>query len=314
MKAVIYRRYGSPEVLEHIEIPDPVMGNSEILVKVRASSVNVVDWKIRSGKNRIPGLRPPRIPGLDVAGEVVQTGKAVTRFKRGDLIFAMLSPFRRGACAEYVTVPEKNAARMPKNLSFAEAAAVPVAGLAALQALRDHGKIKNGDRILINGASGGVGSFAVQIAKTYETEVTAVTSKANLDFVKSLGADRVMDYSSEDFTKSGGNYDIIFDTVAKRSFSECKPVLSPNGIYVTTVPSPRSIIQLFVTSITGGKQARLLNVRPRSQDLDILREWLEAQKIRPVIDRTYPLSKTAEAHAYSEAGHARGKIVILVSE
>lgn len=314
MNAVIYRRYGPPEVLEYIEMPGPVMGNSEILVKVRTSSVNPVDWKTRSGKNRIPGLRLPRIPGLDVAGEVVQTGKAVTRFKQGDFIFAMLSPFRQGACAESVTVPEKHAARMPKNLSFAEAAAVPVAGLAALQALRNHGKIKIRDRILINGASGGVGSFAIQIAKAYEAAVTAVTSSANLNFVRSLGADRVIDYSSEDFTKSGANYDIIFDTVAKRSFSECKPVLSPNGIYVTTVPDLPTIIQRLVTSITGGKQARFLSAWPRSQDLDTLREWLEAGKVRPAIDRTYPLSKTAEAHAYSEAGHARGKIVILVSE
>jgi NADPH:quinone reductase-like Zn-dependent oxidoreductase len=314
MKTILYRRYGPPEVLEYGELPEPKITPRQILVKVHAASVNPVDWKFRSGKPRIPFLRLPRIPGLDIAGEVVRVGNAVTRFKTGDAVYGMLSAFSGGGCAEYAAVPERNAAIKPRNLTFEEAAAVPMAAMTALQAMRDHGRIKRGDRVLINGASGGVGSFAVQIAKSFGAEVTAVTSRKNMDFVKGLGADRVIDYTTEDFTKSDSSFDVIFDPVASRSFTECKPRLSPKGVYISTLPSLDTILRIVIGSIVGGKRARLVNLRARASDLELLTEWIEAGKIHPMIDRTFPLSKTAEAHALSETGHARGKIMIRISD
>lgn len=314
MKAILYRRYGSPEVLEYTDVPEPRIHDNQILVKIHAASVNPVDWKFRSGKPRIPFLKLPRIPGMDIAGEVVRVGKAVSRFKTGDAVYGTLSAFSGGGCAEYAAVPERNAAIKPRNLTFEEAAAVPVAAMTALQAMRDHGRIKRGDRVLINGASGGVGSFAVQIAKSFGAEVTAVTSRKNMDFVKGLGADRVIDYTTEDFTKSDSSFDIILDPVANRSFTECKPRLSPKGVYISTLPSLDTILRIVIGSIVGGKRARLVNLRARASDLELLTEWIEAGKIHPMIDRTFPLSKTAEAHALSETGHARGKIMIRISD
>jgi NADPH:quinone reductase-like Zn-dependent oxidoreductase len=314
MKAVFYHRYGPPDVLEFGEVPEPKITERQLLVKVHAAAVNPVDWKFRSGKPRIPFLRLPRIPGLDIAGEVVRVGNAVSRFKTGDAVYGMLSAFSGGGCAQYAAVPERNTAIKPRNLTFEEAAAVPVAAMTALQALRDQGKIKIGNRVLINGASGGVGSFAVQIAKACGAEVTAVTSGKNLDFVKGLGADRVIDYNTEDFTRSDSRYDILFDTVAARSFSQCRRVLGAKGLYITTLPSLDTILHLMIGMILQGKRARVINVRRRVSDLETLTEWIEAGKIHPMIDRTFPLSKTAEAHALSETGHARGKIVIRISD
>lgn len=314
MKAILYRRYGPAEVLEYTDLPDPKIREDQILVQVKAASVNPVDWKLRSGKPRIPFLKLPRIPGSDIAGVVVRTGRSVRGFKEGDAVFAMLPPFSGGACAEYAAVSPRNAAVKPRNLTFQEAAAVPLAALAALQALRNHGKIGRGQRVLINGASGGVGSFAVQIAKSQGADVTGVTSRPHADFIRELGADEVIDYTAEDFTKSGSHFDVLFDTVANRAFTECKPILNSKGIYIATLPSPGLILHLMTTPILGGKQARLLNVRARGSDLGLLAEWIEAGKIRPRIDRTFPLEKTAEAQAYSETGHARGKIVIKVTE
>ncbi|MBI3611191.1 MAG: NAD(P)-dependent alcohol dehydrogenase [Nitrospirae bacterium] len=314
MKAILYRRYGPPEVLEYGELPEPKITDRQLLVKVHAASVNPVDWKFRSGKPRIPFLKLPRIPGLDIAGEAVRVGNAVSRFKTGDVVYGMLSAFSGGGCAEYAAVPDRNAAIKPRNLTFEEAAAVPVAAMTALQAMRDHGKIKSGDRVLINGASGGVGSFAVQIAKANGAEVTAVTSRKNTDFVKGLGADHVIDYTAEDFTKSDSSFDIIFDPVASRSFTECKPRLSPKGVYISTLPSLDTILRIVIGSIVGGKRARLVNLGARASDLELLTEWIEAGWVRPMIDKIFPLSKTAEAHAYSETGHARGKITIHISD
>ena len=313
MKAVIYRRYGSPEVLEYTDVPEPQIKEDQILVKVHAAGVNPVDWKFRAGHPKIPGFKS-RIPGSDLSGEVVQVGKAVTRFKIGDPVFGVVSPFSGGACAEYAAIPEKNAALKQGTVSFEEAASLPIAGLTALQSLRDLGKVKERDRVLINGASGGVGHFAVQIAKGFRAEVTGVTSGKNVDFVKGLGADRVIDYTQEDFTKSDPRYDILFDTVATRTFKKCKPVLTPKGVYITTLPSVATVLQIMIQPFLGGPKARTVFAKMRSDDLQILAEWCEAKKLRPVIDRTFPLSQTAEAHRYGEAGHARGKIVIDLSK
>jgi NADPH:quinone reductase-like Zn-dependent oxidoreductase len=315
MKAVIYRRYGPPDVLEYAEAPEPQITDQQIRVKVRAAGVNPVDWKVRSGHPKIPLLmKLPGIPGSDLSGEVVQVGRGVTPFKVGDAVYGTLSPFSGGACAEYAAVPQKNAALKPKNLSFEEAAAVPIAGLTALKALRDLGNIKPNHRVLINGAAGGVGHFAVQIAKGYGAEVTGVAGGRNLDFVRGLGADRTIDYTREDFTRSELRYDIVFDAVAKRSFKECKPVLNRGGVFITTLPSGGTILQMFIGPILGGPTARIIALRVRSGDFHPLTEWIEAGKVRPVIDRRFPLSQTVEAHRYGETGHARGKIVIRVGE
>jgi len=314
MKAILFRCYGPPEVLEYTDLPEPQIREDQILVEIHAASVNPVDWKFRNGKPRIPFLKFPRVPGSDIAGEVVQVGKSAGRFKPGEAVIAMLSPFSGGGCAEYAAVPGRRAAVKPRNLTFEEAAAVPMAALTALQALRDLGKIRPDHRVLINGASGGVGSYAVQIAKAHGAAVTAVTSRKNTDFVRELGADDVIDYAAEDFTKSGSRFDIIFDPIGNRSFSSCEPVLNPKGVYITTLPTLDTVLQMAIRILLPGKQARLVNVRARASDLTILTEWIEAGKIRPRIDKIFPLSKTAEAQAYSETGHARGKIVIKVGE
>lgn len=312
MKAILYRRYGPPEVLEYAEAPEPQIKDRQILVRVHSASVNPVDWKFRSGKPRIPFLRLPRIPGLDIAGEVARVGKAVTRFKAGDAVYGMLPAFSGGGCAEQAALPERNAALKPRRLTFDEAAAVPVAGLTALQGLRDHGRIKNGDRVLINGASGGVGSFAVQLAKAFGAEVTAVTGASNREFVKDLGADRVVDYTEVDFTRIDRRFDIVFDAVANRSFGSCRRILAPKGIYLKTLPDASTLLGAVLSPLFGGKRAGLVNVRPRGADLEFLSDWFEAGKIRPAVTKIFPLSKTAEAHAHSETGHARGKIIVQI--
>ena len=314
MRAIFYRRPGPPDVLEYGDLPEPAISDRQILVKVHAAGVNPVDGKMRRLRIRPPWLRFPIIPGSDLAGEAARVGQKVTRVRPGDAVYAMLSPFSGGACAEYAAVPEGLAARKPGNLTFDEAAAVPLAGLAALQGLRDLGKIQSGQHVLINGASGGVGSFAVQIAKAYGARVTAVASHHSVDFVKNLGADRVIDYRLQDFTQSDARYDLIFDAVASRSFRECTSILAPTGVYVSTLPSAGTILRMVIGPIVRGQRARLLTVRARGVDLEVLTQLIEAGKVRPYIDRIFPLPKTAEAHAYSETGHARGKLVIHVAD
>jgi NADPH:quinone reductase-like Zn-dependent oxidoreductase len=313
MKAVLIDRYGSAEVLKDEEIEQPQLKPDRLLVKVYATSVNPVDWKIRNGLLKgLISTKFPTILGIDLSGEVVALGEKVTRFKPGDLVYANLG-LPGGAYAEFAAVPEKNIALKPTNMTHEEAAAVPCAALTALQALRDRGQIKQGDKVLINGASGGVGSFAVQIAKALESEVTAVCSTKNLELVKSLGADSLIDYTQQDFTQDTIQYDIIFDAVAKSSFSSCKKVLKPNGVYITTLPTPMSFVQIVLTTIIPGKKSRFIFVKPSGRDLEYIRNWIEAGKIRSLIDRTYPLSEIAAAHAYSETQHAVGKIVLIVA-
>jgi NADPH:quinone reductase-like Zn-dependent oxidoreductase len=315
MKAVLYRLYGGPDVLEYTDAPEPAIGDRQLLVKVHAAGVNPVDWKFRRGTPRIPFLRMPRIPGSDLAGEIVRVGRSVTRFQPGEVVYGIVSPFcSSGSCAEYAAVPERHVARKPRNLTFEEAAAVPMAALTALQALRDQGRIARGHCVLVNGASGGVGSFAVQIARVYGAEVTAVTSQNNMEFVRTLGAHIAIDYASEDFTALPSRYDLIFDAVGLRSFRECQHALRPKGTYVSTLPKLSTVVRMVIGPLLGGKRARLVTVRVRGTDLDQLTTWIEAGQVRPSIDRILPLSKAAEAHAYSEGGHARGKIVIAVIE
>ncbi|MEH2236152.1 NAD(P)-dependent alcohol dehydrogenase [Nostoc sp.] len=310
MKAVVIRRYGAAEVLQYEDVEQPKIKPTQLLVKVRASSVNPIDWKIRQGMmSLITGYKFPKILGFDVAGDVVAVGSGVTRFKPGDAIYGSTS-FPGGGYAEFAAIPENLAAFKPTNLSYEEAAAVPLAALTALQALRDQGKIQTGQTVLINGAAGGVGSFAVQIAKALGAIVTGVSSTKNLDLVKSLLADRVIDYTQQDFTEDTAQYDIIFDAVGKRSLSQSKRVLKPNGIYITTSPSPEVMLEIVLTAFLPGQKAKLVFEKPNAQDLVYLKELIEAGKIRVVIDRTYPLQELAAAHDYSETGRAVGKIAI----
>ncbi len=310
MKAVVIHRYGTVEVLQYEDVDQPTIKPMQLLVKVHASSVNPIDWKIRKGMLQlITGNRFPMILGFDLAGEVVEVGAGVTQFKAGDLIYGSTS-FPGGAYAEFAAIPENLAALKPINLTDEEAAVVPLAALTALQALRDQGNIQSGQAVLINGAAGGVGIFAVQIAKALGAVVTGVSSTKNIEFVKSLGSDRVIDYTQQDFTQEPVKYDIIFDVVAKRSPSQVKKVLKPNGIYITTLPSPESLVQSFLTAFLPGQKVKFILEKPNTKDLVYLKELIEAGKMRVVIDRTFPLNELAAAHAYSETERAVGKIAL----
>ncbi len=314
MKAVFINQYGSTQVLQYGDIETPSINRDQLLVKVHASSVNPVDWKIRAGQLQfLTGYKFPMVLGFDVSGEVVAVGESVTRFQTGDKVYAYLDSLPGGAYAEYAAVSERVACFKPDNMSYEQAAAVPLAATTALQALRDLGQILPGHKVLINGASGGVGSFAVQIAKALKAEVTAVCSTQNVELVQSLGGDRVIDYTVQDFTKDTSFYDIIFDAVGKESFSGCQNILKPNGVYVTTLPDPDSVVQSVLTFLLPGKKSKLIVAQSSGQDLAYLKELIEGGKIRSVIDRTYSLEELAVAHAESEQGHVVGKLVIAVA-
>ncbi|WP_353930873.1 NAD(P)-dependent alcohol dehydrogenase [Okeanomitos corallinicola TIOX110] len=312
MKAIVIRGYGSPEVLKYEEVAKPPIKPDQLLVKVHASSVNPIDWKTRKGMLSIlTGNKFPLILGFDVAGEVVEVGSQVTGFQVGDPIYGSTS-FPGGAYAEFAAIPENLAATKPINMSYQEAATVPLAALTSLQALRDLGNIKSGQNVLINGASGGVGIFAVQIAKALGANVTGVCSTRNLDLVKSLNADLVIDYTQEDFTKGNLQYDIIFDAVAKKTFADCRKVLKPNGVYISTLPIPEVILQSVLTAFLPGQKAKIVLEKPNSKDLIYLKDLIETGKLRTVIDCIYPLQELTEAHRYSEGERTVGKIAIAI--
>ncbi len=314
MKAAVIYSYGSPDVLLVAEVDQPQIKPDQLLVKVYASSINPIDWKMRKGMLKIlTGSKFPIILGFDVSGEVVKIGTQVTQFQPGDLIYARLDQLTGGAYAEYAAVSEKVAAPKPININHEQAAAVPLAGMTALQALRDEGQLKVGQKVLINGASGGVGTFAVQIAKVLGAEVTGVCGSKNVDLVNSLGANRVIDYTQQDFTQDSAKYDIIFDVVGNRSFSDCKSVLQLDGVYVTTQPYPGNYLQSFLTALLPGQKYKVILLKSNRADLAYLKEQIEAGLIRSVIDRTYPLSEIANAHTYSETERAVGKVVIAIA-
>ena len=326
MKAIVYTRYGSPEVLQLKKVAKPAPKDNEVLIRVHATTVTAGDYRIR-GFNvprlfwlpaRIQfGLFGPRqtVLGSELAGEIEAVGKDVRRFKAGDPVFA-LAGAGNGAYAEYLCLPEDGAvARKPANMSYEEAAAVPFGALTALFFLRDKGHIHSGQQVLINGASGGVGTAAVQLAKHFEAEVTGVCSTANAALVKSLGADKVIDYTQEDFTERGQTYDIILDAVGNLSVSRCKKSLKPNGVLLALVFELSHLVQMLWTSMIGGKQV-IAAVAPDSGvtgDLTFLAELIEAGKYRSVIDRRYPLEQAAEAHSYAEQGHKKGNVVITLN-
>jgi NADPH:quinone reductase-like Zn-dependent oxidoreductase len=316
MKAMVYHEYGSPDNLKLQEIEMPVAQDDQVLVRVHAASVNWLDWHFLAGSpflvRLMAGLLKPKhnVLGIDVAGQIEVVGADVTQFQPGDEVFGSSS---HGCFAEYASVSEEGVVTKPVNMSFAEVAAVPGAAIPALQGLRDHGQIQPEQKVLIHGASGGVGTFAVQIAKSFGAEVTGVCSTRNLELVRSIGADQVVDYTQEDFTQTGECYDLIFDVVAKRSFSDCRRALKPQGIYVTTAFSPVLALAGRWHSMTGNQKMVPLPPKPPSKtDLVFVKELLEAGKVKPIIDRRYPLSELPDALRYLEKGHAQGKVVITV--
>ena len=323
MKAVIFHKYETLESLELIEVEKPSPKENEVLIKVHASSINSWDWDILNGipfANRIHfGLFKPKnkIIGCDIAGQVEKVGDKVKQLKTGDEIFGDISGCGMGGFAEYVCVPENILALKPGGMSFEEAAAVPHTGVLALQGLRDKGHIQKGQKVLINGAGGGSGTFAVQIAKLFEADVTCVDKGSKFNMLRSLGADQVIDFTQEDFTKNGQDYDLILDVVTYRSIFDYKRALSPNGIYVMLGGGSYSkVFQCMflgpLMSMTGSKKMGILMHKPNKKDLNTLIKLFEAGKVVPVIDRTYPLSELAEAFRYYGEGLAQGKVVITI--
>ena len=318
MKAIVQNDYGSSDVLKLAEVPQPSMKDNQVLVRVKAASINAGDVFAMRGNpwltRLMVGFPKPKnhILGWDLAGVVKAAGSSVTQFRPGDEVYASCG----GALAEYVSMAEDKLALKPANLTFEQAAAIPTGAITALQGLRDAGKLQPGQKVLINGASGGVGTFGVQIAKALGAEVTGVCSTRNVDMVRSLGADEVVDYTRKDFTQNGWRYDLILDNVASHSFSDLMRVLTPQGLIV-----PNSghggmgyVFKAFLLSPFLRQLGSMYLAVPNGKELTLLGEWIESGKIKPVIDRTYPLCDTPEAFRHLEKEHARGKVVITVTE
>jgi NADPH:quinone reductase-like Zn-dependent oxidoreductase len=325
MKAILHTKFGPPDELQLKEVEKPVPKNNEVLIKIHATTVTTSDCNVRNFTFvtkvfQLParlfffGVFRPRINilGIDLAGEIEAVGKNVKRFKEGDQVFGTPEP-AFGAHAEYTCMPEGGVLTIKQaSTTWEEAASVSLAGNTALYFVRDLGNIQAGQKVLINGASGGIGTFAVQLAKYYGAEVTGVCSSTNLEMVKSLGADKVIDYTKEDFTKSNETYDVIFDVVGKILFSRCKSSLKPKGIFLACLMGLTELVQILWTSIIGGKKVKGGVAVARVEDLNFLKELMEAGKIKSVIDRCYPLEQTAEAFRYVEKGHKKGTVVITV--
>ncbi|MEB3343812.1 NAD(P)-dependent alcohol dehydrogenase [Okeania sp.] len=311
MKAVTINRYGSIDVLEYSEIEKPQIKPEQLLVKIHASSINPVDWKIRQGQLQLlSGFNFPILLGSDLSGVIIEAGEKVENFQPGNEIYTFINPLVGGAYAEYIAIPANTAALKPKNMNYCQAAAVPVAGLTAFQALLNLGQIRPGKKVLINGVSGGVGTFAVQIAKAMKAEVIGVCSSKNITLVESLGANQVIDYNQINFTQESEQYDIVFDAVGKETFSSCENVLKSEGIYISTLPILENLPSTLFTLFMPGKKSKFVLAQPNPDDLISLGKLIEDGLVKSVIDKTYKLTEIAAAHAYSEMGRAVGKIVI----
>jgi NADPH:quinone reductase-like Zn-dependent oxidoreductase len=324
MKAAVCTRYGPPDVVQIKDVEKPVPKDDEVLIKVRAASLNPADWHMKRGKPYImrlmTGLRKPKDTrlGFDVAGQVEAVGRNVTQFKPGDEVFGSC----RGAFAEYSCASESALVKKPHNVTFEQAAAVPLAAYTALQGLRDKGKLQPGQKVLINGAAGGVGTFTVQIAKWFGADVTGVCSTRNVDMVRSIGADRVIDYTQEDFTKNGQSYDLIFDLVANHSLTAARRALEPKGIYVGAGVLGRASLTGILTRLIAApllsrfvsQKVVMLLARRSKEDLVVMHELMKSGKVTPVIDKCYSLSQVPEAIRYLEEKHARGKVVIILGD
>jgi len=323
MKAITYAKYGPPEVLQLKEVEKPAPRDNEVLVQINAASANAYDWHLLTADIFLVrlmggGLLKPKntMLGSDIAGQVEAVGRNVKLFQPGDEVFGDISECGNGGFAEYACAPEERLVLKPANLSFEEAAAVPMAAVTALQGLRNQGQIQPGQKVLINGASGGVGTFAVQIAKSFSAEVTAVCSTRNLEQARSLGADYVIDYTKENFTQTGQRYDLILAVNGYHPLSAYQRALTSRGIYVMAGGSGAQIFQAMLLgplmSKSGGKKMGGVSAKPNQEDLAFMKGLLEDGKVVPVIDQRYPLSETAEALRYLGSGHARGKVVITV--
>ena len=327
MKAIVWTEYGPPEVLQLKEVEKPTPKDNEVLVKIYATTVTAGDCEMRRMGNPILyrllikmyiGFRKPRritILGMELAGVIESVGKDVKLFKEGEQVFAATGIAGMGACAEYICLPEEPdggvLALKPVNMSYEEAAAVPVGGLEALSILRK-GNVQSGQKVLINGAGGTIGTFSIQLAKSFGAEVTGVDSKSKLDMLRSIGVDRVIDYTQEDFTKNGETYDVIFDVVRKRSYTGCVRSLKKKGIYLQTNHGLSRRVRGLWTSMTSSKKVISGTIPEKTEDLIYLRELIEAGKLKSVIDRRYPLEETAEAHRYVETGQKKGNVIITV--
>ncbi len=319
MKAIVYEQYGPPEVLQLKEVEKPTPKKNEVLINVHATTTTAAEGLMRRAdafyERAILGLRKPRrkILGLEFAGEITEVGQHVTQFKEGDQVYGFTG-FRLGAYAEYCCMPETGSlAHKPTNVTYEEAAAIVDGASTALFFLRDKAHIQKGQQVLINGASGSIGTAAVQLARYFGADVTGVCSGTNIDLVKSLGANQVIDYTKEDFSQNGIAYDIIFDTVGKSSFSRCKGVLKANGVYLTTTPSMNSLLHMLQTSLGNGKKAITAMSIEKREALQFIKTLIEAAHIKPVIDKRYSMGQIVEAHRYVDTGHKKGNVVITIA-
>ncbi|MBS4196493.1 NAD(P)-dependent alcohol dehydrogenase [Lederbergia citri] len=322
MKAIVYKKYGSPDVLNLTEVDKPIPDDNKVLVKIHAASLNYGNLVLLKGEPFLArfafGLLQPKytIPGGDIAGRVEAVGKDVTQFKPGQEVFGDLSASGWGGFAEYVSVPENALALKPENLTFEEAAAVPMAAVTALQGLRDKGKIQAGQKVLINGASGGVGSFAVQLAKSFGAEVTGVCSTRNLEILRSIGADHVVDYTKDDFTEKGQKYDLILGVNGHHPITAYKRSLNANGTFIHVGGSGAQMFQTMTLgswfSLSGRKKMSTLLQRQNQNDLIYVKELLEVGKVKPIIDKTFKMNEVVEAFTYFEQGHAQGKVIVII--
>lgn len=312
MKAIVLDHYGPPEMLQPAELPQPRPRPGQVLIRVHAAAVNPIDWRVRSGSLRfVLPAKLPLVPGYDVSGEVAECGRGVEAFRPGAEVFAFLDRISGSGYAEFAVASESVVAPKPRNCTHEEAAAVPLAATTVLQALVNLGRIAPGNEVLINGASGGVGTFAVQIAKALGATVAGVCGPHNVELVAKLGADRVIDYSRDDFTRQSARYDIVLDAVAKSSYPACRRLLRPGGRFITTLPWPKHYFWQAL-SVLGGRRCRVILARPNGGDLRRIAELIESGRLRPVIDRVLPLEEAAEAHRLSESGRVRGKLVLRV--
>jgi NADPH:quinone reductase-like Zn-dependent oxidoreductase len=313
MQAAFFRQYGSVDVLEVGELPPPIIKDHEVLVRVRAAAINPKDTFIRKGRfRRFTGRGFPQVTGFDFAGEIAEMPRLVPGMQVGDRVYGMLDGWRGGTCAEYVAVQPQQLAPMPAILTFEEAAALPLGSLTALQALRDEARIAGGMRVCLNGASGGVGTAAVQIAHLFGAQVTAISSKHNHDLLRELGADEVLDYRDVDIRRSDRIFDIFFDIFGNQRFGTIAPILAPDGVYISTVLQPHVLMSVFQTRFLARKKARLIVVRSDREDLDILRAHVESGQLRPIVHAVYPLERIREAHSQQETKHTRGKIIVTM--
>ena len=318
MRAAVVEGYGGVDRLQVKELePLGEPGTGQVQVRVRAASVNPLDSKIRTGQLRLVlPAKFPLVPGFDLAGEVEAVGPEVTRFAPGDAVFGQTGGRHGGACAEFALVPESALAAKPETLSFEDAAAIPMGGLTALQALRDEGELAAGEWVLINGASGGVGHLAIQIARIVGARITAVASGGNQDLLRDLGAERTLDYQTQDFTEDEETYQVVFDVAGKSSYDLCAPLLADKGVYVTTEVGPKTFFSVVTNRARGlfgeDRRSRMVHVQPRAADLELLGRWAREGRLRPVIDQIFSIGEIRQAFQAFESGHARGKIVVRI--